>query len=257
MSKGYLYDNGDELITREDIPSELPSYTSSVMVGRTLSVKSGSDGNKLYWSETIPNAVGASLIDGTGATEGHKFLILYKRYGGNVRLKNSELSSILSTYDFVIALLSSIGDVITIRSASNYAKVDIKFCYVDSGNLISCNATELTVPNNDDNVAFDITDYLTTTSLSGGGGGGSFIITETSDTLNKTWTEILTAMKSQSCIIISDSSEDPSPAVTTRYVSRVYVDNGTYYVDCLFINVMGDPSVSSFTTDSSSGYPQA
>lgn len=260
MAKGYLYDNGDELITREDIPSELPFYGTSAYVGKTLEVQSGSDGNKLYWSDTTPNAVGASIVDGSGTTAGHKFLVLYKSKNSE-RIKNSQLSQILSTYDYVIALLVSIGDVITIRSSSDVTKVDIKFCYVDSGNLISCNATNLTVPNNSDNVAFDITEYLTTTPLSGGGGGGSLIVTvgeATSITVNgesatgyplsATYNEIASAVESGSMVFLKTIDNNISelfPMFSYDHNTNVGIpgyDYNVFFTSIGEINVSGDYS---------------
>lgn len=82
------------------------------------------------------------------------------------------------------------------------------------------------------------------TEISGGGGGGVLVVTDTNDTLDKTWQEIHDAFIAGSVRI--QQGTNIMNVKTVGYSSR----EGTYGLAC---DVYG--SYKSYTTDSASGYP--
>ncbi len=91
---------------------------------------------------------------------------------------------------------------------------------------------------------------------SGGGGTTSLIVTETDGALDKTWSEIKTAIESGKNVVIHTSYSDSGE--TTEYsllVISVYVkyqaDVDPYYA-CLS---MGELGAVVYSTDNENGYP--
>lgn len=99
MSKGYLYDNGNELITREDALPESSAEDS----GKVLTV--GSDGTP-DWSDVPPVDVKMILtISGSGTNWKYSF---YNLDGQSIKGKN--VLELANNKGCVLAILNGIGN---------------------------------------------------------------------------------------------------------------------------------------------------
>lgn len=263
MAKGFLYDNGDELITRESIPSPIP-YISSNSVGKVLRVTTNDeDARVLEWG-TSPFPLVAQLLDRTSGGDPVKIFAISKiAEGTNVSspLSKSELIDILERYKIVTVEFLAGHGFISLNYDHSATTIDITFSFIDSDNnsIVYCDKT-VTVSNTSANAEWNITNDIVTVPLSGGSGGSGLYRINASRSgrsfvLDKTWTEINTAFASTSCVLCESASEDVSNQYFVSSVGSVEVDQDTIYFVEAFSASMGELTFHKFTASTTSSYP--
>ena len=136
MAKGFLYDNGDELITREDV-SEVPSG-SSANIGDVLSLDSN---KKPKWSTPesgLPSTGSASVGDVLTLDEDKDPVWSAPSVGGGPLVVKATGTATVDTSDqdeivFTIPCDKTLQEIAQAIDPDNFKGLVILFPYTDSG----------------------------------------------------------------------------------------------------------------------------